>query len=83
MTRLYLAGGMVVVTLLLALGIYWKGYSDGKARIQARWDAAENAMLDKSIEARDEAEAAIPSVADGAGPVEPCRVPDAYDRDCD
>lgn len=76
--------GVVAVLVLLA-GVYVKGRSDGKALIQARWDAAEAAMLDRSIEARDEAEQSIPPVVipdAGAPAPQPCRVRDPYDRDC-
>lgn len=84
MTRLYLAGGIAVAVLLLVIGIYWKGHSDGKALIQARWNAAEAEMYDRSIEARDEAERAVPPLDDtGPVPTQPCRLPDRYDRDCE
>jgi hypothetical protein len=83
MTRLwiYLAGLAGVAVVLV--GLWGHGYSKGRAHVQAQWDAAEAAQLQKGVDARSAAEDEVPpDDPDAAPPAEPCRVPDRQDRDC-
>lgn len=50
----WVAGALVVMALLG--GIYGKGYSDGKAVVQAKWDAAVLAAIERGKNARTDAE---------------------------
>ena len=57
------AGGVVILAMLG--GIYVKGYSDGKQNVQAKWDRAVQATIDRGEEIRREAERDIaPAVPD-------------------
>jgi len=77
--------GSFLAIALVAGGIYYKGYSDGKAKVQARWNAAEKAQLERNRTVREQAEREIPPLPSNAIPVppdKPCRVRDPNDRDC-
>jgi hypothetical protein len=71
--------------------VYYKGDAHGRAAINARWTAAEKAMLAKGAKAREDAETAIAEPpkevldADEQARVpigKPCKVHDEFDRDC-
>jgi hypothetical protein len=86
MTRLWL----IVAVVALAIGAFWltyhRGYSNGSNDVRQEWRAAELAAQARAATARRDAEASVPAAVepDPALPpgAEPCRVRDAYDRDC-
>ncbi len=86
--KTWLYGGAAALIVAAVAWAYFQGKADGKALIQARWERAEAAMLNKSIEARDEAEAAIPPLAadppasGGDRPAGKLVCNDRFDRDC-
>lgn len=51
---------MALVVAAVIGGIYWKGYNNGKAVIQARWDAAVQEAIKRGVEARRDAERDVP-----------------------
>lgn len=62
--------------ILAALGgIYVKGYSDGKSNVQAKWDRAVQATIEKGNTARQDAERDIAAEPDGSVSDDP------YNRD--
>lgn len=66
----------IVAVLLIGGAIYGKGYSDGKAKIQAKWDAAVSAAIERGVKARTDAEHAVDSNGNAAGVSN-----DIFDRD--
>jgi hypothetical protein len=50
----WLVGGLAIVAVVG--GIYLKGVSDGKAIVQAKWDAAVQAAIERGNKARSDAE---------------------------
>jgi len=57
-------GGALIIVALIG-GIYMKGHSDGSSRVQAKWDAAVQAAIEKGNAARTDAERAISADPDG------------------
>lgn len=60
-----MAAGGLVAGLLILVGagiVYHRGYSNGAAKVQARWDAAVKKEIDDGTRARLEAEAEFPEV---------------------
>ena len=68
----WLAGGLAILAVLGL--IYAKGYNDGSARIQAKWDAAVQAAIDKGNTARTDATGDVERDPDGG-------LRDNYNRD--
>ncbi len=68
--------GAAVVLLLLG-AVYAKGYANGKAVVQARWDAAKVAAVVRGANARTDAERSVDANGNPVG------VPnnDEFDRD--
>lgn len=65
--------GVLVGVICLIAGDFYGDHS-GAARVQAEWDAAEDAAIEEGKDARDEAEKAIPPVAaEPEAPAEPAR----------
>lgn len=64
----WLVGGLLVLAVLTA--VYAKGYSNGKTVVQARWDRAVSAAIERGVKARTDAERSVerdgdaPSVSD-------------------
>jgi hypothetical protein len=48
-------------------GIYGKGYFDGKANVQAKWDAAVQAAIERGHKARTDAERDVGAIPDDGG----------------
>lgn len=69
----WLAIAIVAVSALV--GIYGKGYFDGKANVQAKWDAAVHAAIERGTKARTDAERDV-----GTNPADGVRN-DEFDRD--
>ena len=59
-------GGGVIVAAFIG-GIYIKGYVDGKQNVQAKWDAAIQAAIERGENARDEAERTVPAKPEPGG----------------
>lgn len=55
------------VALLLVGAIYAKGRSDGKAHVQAKWDAAVEAAIQRGAKARSDAERSVDSNGNPVG----------------
>lgn len=68
----WIGGALLVVAI--AGGIYGKGYFDGKANVQARWDAAVQAAIERGANARVDAERDVGAEPDGVRD-------DKFDRD--
>lgn len=53
----YAIGAVLIIAALS--GIYFKGHHDGATSVQAKWDAAVQAAIDKGNKARSDGERAI------------------------
>jgi hypothetical protein len=85
-TRVWIALAIIALVIAAFALTYHRGYSNGSNDVRQAWRAAELAAQARAATARHDAEASIPAAVepDSVLPVgvKPCRVRDAYDRDC-
>lgn len=80
----------VIVLAIFGIALYAYAHHQGAVSVQTQWDAAQaNAVAHNTqvgVDIREQAEAAIPPLPPASAvPIprpSPCRVPDAFDRDC-
>lgn len=58
----YIAVFLIVIAAIG--GIYIKGHSDGSANVQAKWDSAVQAAINRGTEARSSAESSVDGESD-------------------